>query len=47
MHHIFRGKSNIRIPPELHAEIVAVAISSGKSLNQCTMDSLDQTIHNG
>ena len=43
----YSGKFNMRIPPELHAEIVAAAVSSGKSLNQWTMDTLDQAIHNG
>ena len=43
----YSGKFNMRIPPELHAEIVAAAVSSGKSLNQWTLDTLDQAIHNG
>ncbi len=30
----FSGKFNVRIPAELHAEIVSAATANGKSLNQ-------------
>lgn len=36
----FSGKFNVRIPPELHAEIVAVAEAHGMSLNQWVERSL-------
>ena len=33
----YSGKFNIRIPPELHEDIASVAISEGKSINQCSV----------
>jgi predicted HicB family RNase H-like nuclease len=36
----FSGKFNIRIAPELHADIAAAAAGAGKSLNQWVADSL-------
>ena len=42
---VYSGKFNLRIPSELHAEIAARASASGKSLNQCVSELLDQSIH--
>jgi predicted HicB family RNase H-like nuclease len=39
------GKFNLRVSPELHAEISARAAADGKSLNQWVSDMLDQAIH--
>ena len=36
----FSGKFNVRLPPELHAGIVAAAAAEGKSLNQWVTDEL-------
>ena len=41
----YSGKFNLRVSPELHAEISARAAADGKSLNQWVVDMLDQTIH--
>jgi len=41
----YSGKFNVRITPELHAEVVTVATVEGKSLNQWVFDALDQAIH--
>jgi predicted HicB family RNase H-like nuclease len=41
----YSGKFNLRIPPELHSEIVARAVAEGKSLNQWISDALKQTVH--
>ena len=41
----YSGKFNIRIPPELHADIVSVAILEGKSLNQWVVETLDHASH--
>jgi predicted HicB family RNase H-like nuclease len=41
----YSGKFNLRVPPELHAEIVIKAAAEGKSLNQWVTDTLDQSIH--
>lgn len=38
----FSGKFNVRIPPELHAAIVAAARASGMSLNQWVEKSLKE-----
>jgi RHH-type transcriptional regulator, proline utilization regulon repressor / proline dehydrogenase / delta 1-pyrroline-5-carboxylate dehydrogenase len=35
----------LRVPPEVHAEIAAIAAAAGKSLNQCVTDMLEQAIH--
>ena len=40
----FSGKFNLRVSPQLHAEIAARAASTGKSLNQWITDMLDQSI---
>jgi len=41
----FSGKFNVRIPPDLHAEIVAAAAASGISLNQWVEKALAQCAH--
>lgn len=40
----YSGKFNLRIQPQLHAEIAAKAIAAGKSLNQWVTESLSQSI---
>jgi len=40
----FSGKFNVRIAPELHADVVAVAKSKGESLNQFVAETLEQAI---
>lgn len=40
----YSGKFNLRVPPELHAEIAAKAAAEGKSLNKCVTDLLDEAI---
>lgn len=37
---VFSGKFNVRIPAQLHADIVGTALSEGKSLNQCKFQDL-------
>jgi len=41
----YSGKFNIRIPPELHEDIVSVALSEGKSLNQWVVETLNYASH--
>ena len=41
----YSGKFNLRIPPELHAEIATKASTEGKSLNQWIVETLDQIVH--
>lgn len=41
----YSGKFNLRIPPNLHAEIVTRATAEGKSLNQWVVEKLDKIIH--
>lgn len=41
----FSGKFNVRVPPELHAEIAQVAAAEGKSLNQWVIEALDREAH--
>ena len=41
----YSGKFNLRVPPELHAEIAARAAAEGKSLNQCVTDLLGEAVH--
>ncbi|MEA1969903.1 MAG: type II toxin-antitoxin system HicB family antitoxin [Thermodesulfobacteriota bacterium] len=38
------GRFNLRIPPRLHSEFFIAAAKAGKSLNQWTIDALDQTL---
>ena len=40
----FSGKFNVRIPPELHAEIAIAAAADGKSLNQWVRDELRASV---
>ncbi len=41
----YSGKFNLRIPPELHAEISSRASAEGKSLNQWIVEMLEQLVH--
>ena len=41
----YSGKFNIRIPAELHEDIVSIAISEGKSLNQWVVEALNNASH--
>ncbi len=40
----YSGKFNLRVPPEIHAEIAAKAAAEGKSLNQCVSDILNEVV---
>jgi len=40
----FSGKFNVRIAPDLHADVVAAAKSKGESLNQFVAETLEQAI---
>jgi predicted HicB family RNase H-like nuclease len=41
----FSGKFNLRLPPDLHAELTAQAAATGKSLNQWAVETLAQAVH--
>ncbi len=41
----YSGKFNLRVSPQLHAEIAERAAAAGKSLNQWVTEVLDQSIH--
>jgi len=41
----YSGKFNLRLTPELHSRIAAVAARSGKSLNQLVIEKLEQITH--
>ena len=41
----YSGKFNLRISPELHAEIASRASTEGKSLNQWVVETLEQIVH--
>jgi predicted HicB family RNase H-like nuclease len=41
----YSGRFNLRILPELHAEIASKASAEGKSLNQWIVETLDQIVH--
>ena len=41
----YSGKFNLRISPEMHAEIASMASADGKSLNQWVVEMLDQIVH--
>ncbi|MCA9962775.1 MAG: type II toxin-antitoxin system HicB family antitoxin [Anaerolineales bacterium] len=41
----YSGKFNLRVSPELHAELAVRAATTGKSLNQWVTDQLTQSIH--
>lgn len=40
----YSGRFNLRIAPELHAEVAAEAASAGKSLNQWVADTLSEAV---
>ena len=40
----FSGRFNVRLPPELHADIAAAAAAHGKSLNQWITDALNARV---
>ncbi len=42
---LFSGKFNVRVPPELHAEIAQAAAAEGKSLNQWIVQALEREAH--
>ena len=41
----YSGKFNLRVSPQLHAEIATRAMAAGKSLNQWVADILDESLH--
>ncbi len=41
----YSGKFNLRIPPSLHSEISARAMTDNKSINQWVSDVLKQSVH--
>jgi len=41
----YSGKFNVRIAPELHADVAAIAKSKGESLNQFVAETLEQAVH--
>ncbi|MCD6269823.1 MAG: type II toxin-antitoxin system HicB family antitoxin [Deltaproteobacteria bacterium] len=41
----YSGKFNVRMPSNLHAEVVGAATAAGKSLNQWVIDTLDRIVH--
>lgn len=41
----YSGKFNLRVSPQLHAEIATRALAEGKSLNQWVADILDESVH--
>ncbi len=41
----FSGKFNLRLPPQLHAELANQAAAAGKSLNQWAVEMLAQAVH--
>lgn len=41
----YSGKFNLRVTPELHAEVAAKVAAEGKSLNQCVADMLEEIVH--
>jgi predicted HicB family RNase H-like nuclease len=40
----FSGKFNVRVPAQLHAEIVGAAVAEGKSLNQWITETLGREV---
>lgn len=40
----YSGKFNVRIDPELHADIATAATAQGKSLNQWVSEALNQAV---
>ena len=41
----YSGKFNLRLSPQLHSEIAAAAVKTGKSLNQWVADELEKATH--
>ena len=41
----FSGRFNVRIPPQLHADMAVAAAAAGKSLNQWVIEALDREAH--
>lgn len=41
----YSGRFNLRVPPNLHSEVAAAAVRTGKSLNQWVIEALDHAIH--
>jgi len=41
----YSGKFNLRVSPQLHAEIATRALAEGKSLNQWVADVLDESVY--
>jgi len=41
----YSGTFNLRVPPELHAEIAARSAAEGKSLNKCVTDLIEDAVH--
>jgi predicted HicB family RNase H-like nuclease len=41
----YSGKFNLRLSPELHAEIASRASVEGKSLNQWIVETIDHVVH--
>ena len=41
----YSGKFNLRIPPKLHSDIVAIARTEQKSINQWIPEKLEQSVH--
>ena len=41
----YSGKFNLRITPKLHGDIVAIATTEHKSINQWVIEKLEQSIH--
>ena len=42
----YSGKFNLRVSPELHADVARKAAAEGKSLNQCVADILNEAVTN-
>lgn len=42
---IFSGRFNVRIPPQLHADMAVAAAAEGKSLNQWVIEALGREAH--
>ena len=41
----YSGKLTLRISPDIHAEVVIAAATSGKSINKWVADMLDKAVH--
>ena len=44
-HRKFSGRFNLRLPQELHRDLVAAAAAEGKSLNAWTLERLKHAVH--